>query len=222
MVDHGPRTFADRLNDAIADKNGFDGSAADALRAYFRGFDGARFHDYDLEASHTDRITPGDLVAVTFLSMEISRRTSSGITPQMACAIEDLAAEITGHLRGVPSDRELHTLSSDEFNRWLGKNSPGERLWRILREGLRFHRVATYKLLARKRPHLMPIRDSAADRALGKGQLWWRPWWEALSSSPVTVHRLMELRSEVGLPELSLLRVADIVIWMRFNTRSAS
>lgn len=76
-------------------------------------------------------------------------------------------------------------------------------------------RVATHKLLARKRPHLIPIRDSVVETALLPGvDEWWRPWWATLSDRPDLVVQLEELRAAAEAGDRSLLRLADIAVWM--------
>ena len=94
-------------------------------------------------------------------------------------------------------------------------SSAGEVLYWLLRKQAAIPPVAVYKLLARKRLALFPIRDSVVSKALGQtAKLWWRPWWQALASAPDIVGRLAEIREVSGAGHLSLLRVADIVIWM--------
>jgi hypothetical protein len=75
--------------------------------------------------------------------------------------------------------------------------------------------VAVHKLLARKRLALFPIRDTVVEKALSQtAKLWWRPWWETLAAAPGVVAHLEEIRRRSGAEHLSLLRVADLVIWM--------
>lgn len=210
------RSFADRLRVALADTTEFEPAVA-VIRNYMRGFDGAAFNAYAADPKDAYWITPADLVAVTFLSMEIRRGSTSGFTPKMARGIETNADRISELLVAIPPYRELQTVTADEYARWLGEGSHADRLWRLLRDELNLPRVATYKLLARKRPHLLPIRDSAADRALGKPDSWWHSWWETLTTNTDIVKRLECLRRDSGHAELSLLRSADIVVWMRYR-----
>ena len=75
-----------------------------------------------------------------------------------------------------------------------------------------------HKLVARKRLLLFPIRDTVVEGALGLNgpkDLWWRPLWGALSSDDAMVSHLSAIRQLAETPHLSLLRVADIVIWLR-------
>lgn len=109
-------------------------------------------------------------------------------------------------------------MNAEEFESWLGPNSPGTELYDLLRQRISFPRVATHKLLARKRPLLLPIRDTVVEQALGLGDPkdeWWRPWWIALSTDEALVLHLREIRQLAGAQYLSLLRIADIVIWLQ-------
>lgn len=76
--------------------------------------------------------------------------------------------------------------------------------------------MATSKLLARKRPRLIPVRDSVVAGVLGmtNSTTWWRPWWEALSSDQRITDRLAAIRLDSD-ANVSLLRIADIVLWMK-------
>lgn len=195
-----------------------------ALAKYFGSeggapFDGSRFESYGLRGHADDyAITAGDLVAVTLLSMEIRRESRSGIATSHVLALEDHAAEITGYLRYLPIDRDLHELSSAEFHRILGEGSHGRALWELLRRDIGMHRVAAFKLLARKRPRLCPIADSRTEQALGRQSDWWWAWHQALASSTALVTEIEAIRRDAAheaplAAGLSVLRVADIVLW---------
>lgn len=195
---------------AVRDYFGADGGAP---------FDGSRFESYSASAGEDlFRVTPADVVAVTLLSMEIRRKSRSGISTAHLLAIEDRAAEITRLLRFLPADRDLHQLSDADFDRLLGEGSPGRGLWGLLRGEIGMHRVATFKLLARKRPRLCPIADSRTETALGTVDDWWWAWHRALRSSEALVDELESVRRDAAqvVPPaagLSVLRVADIVLW---------
>jgi hypothetical protein len=69
-------------------------------------------------------------------------------------------------------------------------------------------------LLARKRPHLLPVYDRVVKAALQPTKrTFWRPLWETLQDRAVT-GRLEELRRVLDL-DVSLLRVLDVAVWMR-------
>jgi hypothetical protein len=78
--------------------------------------------------------------------------------------------------------------------------------------------VATYKLMARKRPRLFPIADSRTVDVLGRQEDWWRSWYRALTNRPEIVEELQAIRVEAAknvpaVRGVSLLRIADIALW---------
>lgn len=154
-------------------------------------------------------------MAVTRLSIEIRRTSRAGFTPRHAVTIEQLRPAITELLSAIPATIALHDLSEDDFARWLGPGSPADRLWTLLRTAVGIPQVATFKLLARKRPRLLPIRDSVVAGVLGDPDQWWELWWRTLQNHTEIVEQLRAVRDAAGADELSLLRVADIVIWAR-------
>jgi hypothetical protein len=188
--------------------------AAAVVRTYGAdGYTGAAFDTYS--TNDPGAITSDDLIALTMLSIHIRQQSTSSLRPSSILALDSVSDRITEALRQVPADRELHTLTESEFQRWLGPGSPGDQLYWLLRKQASIPRVAVYKLLARKRPSLMPIRDTVVERALGhKADPWWRPWWETLAGDPEVVSHLGDIRRRSGAVHLSLLRVADIMLWM--------
>lgn len=79
-----------------------------------------------------------------------------------------------------------------------------------------FKDVAKYKLLARKRPNVCPIRDKFVRIALGNPKGWYRSWFDAFQPQVGVTNKLEKLRTENSAAHhLSLLRVADIIIWER-------
>jgi hypothetical protein len=188
--------------------------AAGLVRTYGAGgYTGTAFDTY----GHNDPvwITSDDLIAVSMLSIQIREQSTSSLRPTSILALDAWGGRVNELLGGVPADRDLHTLTESEFDRWLGPGSPGEELYWLLRKQVGIPRVAVYKLLARKRLALFPIRDTVVEKALGqKADPWWRPWWQALACDSEIVGRLEEIRQASGASHLSLLRVADIVVWM--------
>jgi len=160
------------------------------------------------------RITPADLMAVSTLSVHVPAQAAIGIG-------EDLADEIQGFLSQIPVDAKLETVTEEEFAALLGEDSPALSLWRLLRQRSNpcgVGATTTSKLLARKRPHLIPIYDSVVRRRTGMSNdaSQWTRWFDAFQGNEgrAFADRLRRIRDRAGTPHLSLLRVLDIVLWM--------
>src|SRR5690606_32255518 len=71
------------------------------------------------------------------------------------------------------------------------------------------------KLLARKRPHLVPILDKAVRKALGRAQQpVWFPFHEWLTAEgKANAEMLRELGDAAGLQDISTIRVFDVLAW---------
>lgn len=189
-------------------------------------FDGASFESYG--DNHPNRLTADDLIAVTMLSIDLHRGSKS-LRPQHAVAIEARAADVSRLLELLPHDRDLPDLDEGEARRLLSWEAPqpsaARELYELLRRGLGVAttpgRVAVYKLLARKRPRLLPIRDGVVESALGHTSKdpWWMPWWYTFERDRQVGGQLRSTleTARAALPEpsrLSLLRAADVSIWM--------
>lgn len=200
------------------------------LKRYF-GLDGATpytgaaFETYG--RNDADAITSDDIVATLLLSIQVGplREGMSGWAPQHLLALAEVADRATELLRDLPDRVDLHELdepTARSLLAWQGEPSPGRRLYELVRRGLGVEpgpsRVAVYKLLARKRPRLFAVRDTVVEQAVGHQRpgTWWMPWWYTLQSTEGLIERLQAASTVV--PESirpSLLRVADIAIWMK-------
>lgn len=126
-----------------------------------------------------------------------------------------------GVLEQIPN-LSIGSLSESEFEKHLGLKSKAIDLWDLLRRNLPgdsrwgIGPTTTSKLMARKRPHLIPIEDSVVNQVieLGRGDSW-RLWWEAFQAEgDYLEERATKLRAEIGRPELSTLRVFDVMLWL--------
>ena len=100
----------------------------------------------------------------------------------------------------------------------VGPGSSADELWRALVRLPGINWVTAGKLLARKRPRLIPVYDRVVKAALGRGDAdeWWRPLRQALVDDPNVVARLRALRDKAHIGDtVSLLRVLDVCIWMQ-------
>lgn len=170
-----------------------------------------------------NRVTADDLVAVSFLSVMIPARAALGM-------LETHALKISEHLEQLPLDIDLADLTPEEFDKYLGAGSPGIQLWRVLRakptERWGIGETKASKIMARKRPRLIPIYDSVVGPLMGlpmNSVDQWKKWHTALTDGTGLPRRLDEIRrvSEISDP-ISDIRVMDIVLWMHGKEIPAS
>lgn len=72
------------------------------------------------------------------------------------------------------------------------------------------------KIMAWKRPHLIPINDRVIREVIDKrpSESDWELWWDALTFDDYLENHAQELRESIDQPELSTLRVLDVLLWM--------
>lgn len=92
--------FRDTLHGYLEPTGRGSVEAHELVRAYLDGsvqkhaFSGRAFETYGQDASDTQTISGTDLVAVTMLSIELSARSKSGITPAAAIELEERGAGV--------------------------------------------------------------------------------------------------------------------------------
>ena len=177
---------------------------------------GRIFEKFQATENKPNEITPSDLLAVSQLSMKIGGYQKGDSIPDSAVIKlfnSELQKKVSKSLTKIKSNWRLETISPKDLKVF---NDEIAKLWPILRDEVGLKRVATYKLMARKRPHLCPIRDSFAEKVLGRPENWFLSWQDAFKENQEIVKKLNDLRSKnQKANHLSLLRVADIIIWER-------
>ncbi len=212
---------------------GNEEEAARLLAAYYRrtadgrpAYTGSYFNSWaggGDSGENRDSITADDLVAVSFLAVDIPGEAALGI-------LDTHRVKISGLLAKIPADRDLAEIPSGEFADTFGPDSPATQLWHLLR-GRDTGRwgvgeTKTSKIMARKRPRLVPIYDSVVGPLMGLngnsiGQ--WSIWHNAFMEDPGLSPRLRQIRDKSGIEEpISDLRVMDIVLWMAGKQRPSS
>lgn len=186
-------------------------------------FTGSKFESYGDISAETDNITAEDLLAVSMLSINIPASAALGITGP-------LRSRITALLGALPVQARFEELNDKQFESLLGPDSPAQHLWDLLRQthGERWGvgQTTASKLMARKRPHLIPIFDSVIAEVTGmKGSLdQWSRWRSALAPDGGALSsmaiELDQVRKDAGQEELSILRTLDIVLWMSGRSRT--
>jgi hypothetical protein len=176
------------------------GDAVRRLGPFTGGFFDDLGHRGDADPS-PDRLTPADLLALEMLD--------SRIAPEhIPWLLED--PEIGALLERIPVDARIWDDDPATLvEPW--------RLWNLVRERHGLGDSTTCKLLARKRPHLVPVVDDVVTTALQPtraSNAWvWRGLRERFTDAALRDH-LTDIAIEADGPDLPLLRVVDIAIRM--------
>lgn len=191
-------------------------NAVYSLGRYFQDFTGSWF-DRLTDPGTPDRLTAADLVAVSMLSVTVPARSAIWI-------LGEGADEIGSLLEQVPADVDLWDAGDA-----IADDGPLAVLWHRLqaqtaqweggKDASGIGPVIAGKLLATKRPRLVPVYDAVVAEALGsfaKGTFW-RSWQRAFDD-PALLPAVRAVQAEAALQhpaiaDLSALRVLDIVIW---------
>ncbi|MFF7756009.1 DUF6308 family protein [Streptomyces sp. NPDC007971] len=205
--------FAERLHTLITNPQ----AIAD-LRNYFgigvppggMPFTGSRFEHLAGGGDRpevADRFTAEDLVAVQTLSVTVPAPVALDILEGR------LGARLSGLLQAIPRDIDMVDAEADV----LAEGSPADQAWSLLCAQYGVDWVIAGKLLARKRPRLLPVYDKVVRCALGRPRpSFWLALHAALRENDRALHReLLALRQVAGVPEtVSALRICDVAVWM--------
>lgn len=197
---------------AILEAGGGSDAAVEHLQRYYglgahssTDFTGRHFDTWDstrTRSASANMFTADDLVAVTFLSVDVPARAALEL-------LDTASAEFTALLEELGPDRDL----VDETEPW-DVNWAGSRLWARLHKLPEVGPTTASKLFARKRPRLRPIYDSVVTEVLETSQLW-EPLRQALQDDTALHDRLVSIRDEAGVsPAVPAIRVLDVVTWM--------
>ncbi|WP_242625638.1 DUF6308 family protein [Streptomyces sp. BK022] len=185
-----------------------------SLRSYFglgseAAYTGARFEHLGGGGDRVgvaDVVTAEDLVAVQMLSVTVPAQVSLDLLEgPPGRALSEL-------LSRIPADADMVEVDAAQ----LDTGSAADQAWRLLRRADGVGWVKAGKLLARKRPRLIPVYDNVVKCLLGWPPHFWLPLHTALRADDHALHHtLLDLRKRAGVPEtVSALRVCDIVLWM--------
>ncbi|MEU2400500.1 MULTISPECIES: DUF6308 family protein [Streptomyces] len=153
-----------------------------------------------------DRITAEDLVAVQTLSVTVPAPVALDILEGR------LGVRLSGLLHAIP--RDIDMVDADAVV--VADGSPADQAWGLLCEQYGVNWVIAGKVLARKRPRLLPVYDRIVRCAVGRPSSFWLALHAALREDDAALHcQLLKLREAAGLPEtVSALRVCDVAVWM--------
>ena len=177
--------------------------AEERVRRYFdprSGYSAETFNT--LSPNEPDRVTSADLLAVSLLSVPVDARIVRWFEEG------ENAAEISRLLAEIP-----------EVDIWeagpevLAPDAPAWRLWDLVR-GARIGMgpTRTSKLMARKRPRLIPIVDDMVRDVIKVSEEWGFFRWYLQDSGRVSQIRRL-LPPELA-DKISVLRTLDVAIWM--------
>ncbi|MFC8453102.1 DUF6308 family protein [Kitasatospora sp. NPDC057223] len=207
-----PHLLAERLGAwttdprAVADLRRYYGAALVPAAAPFTGSRFEFLGGGGDRPEYADRIMAEDLIAVQTLS----------VTVPVPVALEllegGLGTRLASLLHAIPTGIDMADADVSD----LAPGSPADQAWNLLESQHDVGWVIAGKVLARKRPQLLPVYDRVVRCALGHPRPFWLGLHAALREDDGALHRqLLELRQIAGLPDtVSALRVADVAVWM--------
>jgi hypothetical protein len=194
------------------------------LRRYFedtpppgRPYTGRRFESLSGGGDRPEtanRFTADDLVAVTTLSVSVPAEVAGQILD------EPLGQQLADYLAKIPTST---ALADDDADQHIATDSPAQQAWDLLMGCHGISWVTASKLLARKRPHLLPVYDDVVRCALQHPVNVWAALRAALRADGKALdQKLHGLREAADLaPRVSALRVLDVALWMRHHASHA-
>ena len=148
-----------------------------------------------------NRFTTTDLLAVTLLDVALP-------PPSVRSLLDSDADRFNGLLAAVPDDVTLWDGSDEDL-------AHAEALYWALRELHNVGRTRASKLMARKRPRLIPVVDSVIIEALNLGDDSWVALRACLSDPNVRESIEASRPDNAPAESISTLRLLDAAVWMR-------
>lgn len=197
--------------------------AVELVRRYRSRFTGGWFEAL-IDLEHPHEITAQDLLAVECLSVRVPAKVSYWILGEGREEIVELLSD-----ERLRQNRELWECELAD----LDTSSPAAKLWTLLQRGAWPRKarangvgpVIAGKLLAAKRPQMIPVVDRVVREALRAPEgRFWESMWRAMQRDELR-RELEAIREDACREEAtgktrlprrhpSLLRTLDIVVWM--------
>lgn len=177
------------------------------LEKYFCGdtYTGRNFESFSAESS-SEYFDGSNVAAVMSLSVALKARIPSDL--------HNIRHETSDHLRHVDRSVPIWNQPVEVF----GPDGHLQALYDLLRAIPDVGPAIASKLLASKLPHLVPVWDRDVWRLTGEPEQWWLGWHSAMSDSRLR-EQLRTLRDVTGREDISLLRIADVALWMEAQRR---
>lgn len=210
------------VDEALADSPGGRNRTVELLQNYFApvdwtgtaGFTGSAFETFDGGGDRPEvreRFTKADLVAVTLLGVNIPARAA-------VVLLQDADGALGSCLRAIPTDVALEDVDIP-----LSEAVPDcGPLYRLVDAIAELGQTKTSKLLARKRPRLIPVIDDVTWKALGKPSVIWEPLRRRLRDEGLAGDLSALARDAALPPHFSTIRVLDVALWMRHRRVAAA
>lgn len=176
-------------------------------------FTGSQFESLEKSASLPDQIGTADLLAVTMLGVNVPGEASLRI-------LDTDSEEIHQLLSAIPTDVDF--IDATEI---LHRGQAAWNLWTIIDSYDDVGPTITSKIMARKRPALIPVQDSVIRKALGYRQGMGDFWahLRALLSGYDFKAAMRTIRDQAAVErQFSDLRVFDIVVWMDHRRKQSA
>lgn len=188
------------------------------LETYLARYTGGRF-EVVAETTTPNAITARDIVAVSMLSVNVPPRAAAWLLdPAGARVVTALLEQIDPAPIWLQASDVITDPEGPLIRLWALLRAPSTQLPHVADEN-EIGPVIAGKLLAAKRPHLVPIYDRVVARALEAPNGRWWECWRASMSDEILRDRIRRVRATVAAAHplalaLSDLRICDIVIWM--------
>jgi hypothetical protein len=178
------------------------------LERYFLGVGGLPFGGRHFErfsamgSAEPNRFAATDVLAVEALSVQVPPNSAAKL-------IDTEAEEFSTLLREIPADQDIWEVSASD----LGEGSPALTLYRRLKVLDGVGPVTATKLMASKRPRLMPVIDSVVSAVLQPPGGW---FWVPMRNQLADAGRRQKIAEVVSCApdNVTLLRRIDVAVWM--------
>lgn len=174
-------------------------------------FAGLSFLGFGSNPPH--EITAGDLLAVTFMGefyppLAVRRLTQSSLAERVAALLAD-----------IPTGLAIWDVSTEQLH---DEEGAPVQLWRELLSLYLVGRTKVSKLMARKRPALVPVYDRWIGEKIATVDDYWRVYHAFLcdDSNQADVNALRP--SHLSEQDLPTLRILDTAVWMRYSEGRAA
>ena len=200
--------FADRLRSLVEGER-MERAQQLTTRYWTEGFTGQYFHEF-ADDDNPNEFTERDFIVVSMLGVTIPAPVSIWLRSNEG------GEQVRELLEPVPLDVDIWDAGD-----MLGHDRELWRLWDLLdhaswpesKPGNDMGRTKISKLLAAKRPRLVPIYDSVLDSLLPNVPNYWTAFERALSDEKLRL--MLAIAAASGAPEgATLLRKVDAMLWM--------